>query len=186
MPHWVYTDEALYRRELERIFGGPSWNYVALEAEIPAPGDHVLTTVGETPVIVTRDPDGDVNVLVNRCVHRGVTLCESAGSAPAGHLTCPYHQWRYRLDGTLVGLPFRKGVRGHGGMPHDFEPAANGLTRLRVARRNEVVFATRSEATPPLEGTLGAEMLRWFDRVFDGRELRVLGWLRQRIPATGS
>jgi salicylate 5-hydroxylase large subunit len=183
VPHWVYTDDAVYRRELERIFDGPSWNYVALEAELPSPGDHVLTTVGETPVIVVRDRDGDVNVLVNRCAHRGVTLCEIAGTAPTRHFTCPYHQWRYSLDGTLVGLPFRKGVKGNGGMPADFEPAANGLDRLRVARRNGVVFATRSAATPPLADTLGPQMIRWFDRVFDGRELRVLGRLRQRIPA---
>jgi len=183
VPHWLYSDDRVYRRELERIFDGPSWNYVALEAEIPFPGDHLLTTVGETPVIVTRDRDGLVNVLVNRCAHRGVTLCETAGSAPAGHFTCPYHQWRFRLDGTLVGVPFRKGVKGNGGMPADFVPEANGLIRLRVARRNGVVFATRSAATPPLDEALGPEMLRWFDRVFDGRDLIILGRLRQRIPA---
>jgi nitrite reductase/ring-hydroxylating ferredoxin subunit len=119
-----------------------------------APGDHVLTTVGETPVIVTRGRDGDVNVLVNRCAHRGVTRCETAGTAPGRHFTCRYHQWRFGLDGTLVGLPFRKGVNGNGGMPGDFEPAANGLARLRVARRNGVVFATRSPAATAEIGSL--------------------------------
>ncbi|HEY8441750.1 MAG TPA: hypothetical protein VIK79_09910, partial [Xanthobacteraceae bacterium] len=39
IPDWVYTDEAIYAREVERIFHGPTWNYVALEAEIPNPGD---------------------------------------------------------------------------------------------------------------------------------------------------
>jgi salicylate 5-hydroxylase large subunit len=184
LPHWLYRDAAVYRREVERIFDGPSWNYVALEAEVPAPGDHVLTTVGETPVIVVRDGTGDVNVLVNRCAHRGVMLCRTAGTEGAAKkFTCPYHQWTYRLDGSLVGVPFRKGVKGNGGMPADFDPSCHGLTRLRVARRNGVVFATHSAATPPFEASLGPEMLRWFDRVFDGRELRVLGYLRQRVPA---
>jgi salicylate 5-hydroxylase large subunit len=183
VPHWVYSDERVYRRELERIFEGPTWSYVALEAEVPEPGDRLLTSVGETPVIVVRDRAGDVNVLVNRCAHRGVTLCTTAGSTSARHLTCPYHQWRYGLDGTLVGLPFRRGVGGNGGMPEEFTPAAHGLTRLRVARRNGVVFASRSPDTPPFEEYLGAEMLGWFDRVFDGRPLRILGRLRQRIPA---
>src|SRR5215813_81158 len=35
IPDWVYTDETIYAREVERIFHGPTWNYVALEAEIP-------------------------------------------------------------------------------------------------------------------------------------------------------
>ena len=35
IPDWVYTDQAIYEREVERIFHGPTWNYVALEAEIP-------------------------------------------------------------------------------------------------------------------------------------------------------
>ena len=68
-------------------------------------------------------------------------------------------------------------------MPEDFDPGCHGLTRLSVARRHGVVFATASAETPPLESALGEEMLRWFDRVFDGRPLRVLGYLRQRIPA---
>src|SRR5262249_36834904 len=154
---------------------GPSWNYVGLEAEIPRPGDRLLTSVGETPVIVVRDRDGSLNALVNRCAHRGAMLCRTADSDSSRHLTCPYHQWRYGLDGRLVSLPFRKGVNGNGGMPADFDAGVHGLERLRVAQRHGVIFATRSDRTPPLEEALGEEMLRWFDRVFDGRPLAVLG-----------
>ena len=39
VPDWVYTDETVYQREVERIFHGRTWNYVALEAEIPNPGE---------------------------------------------------------------------------------------------------------------------------------------------------
>src|SRR5262249_30010799 len=35
--------------------------------------------------------------------------------------------------------------------------------------------------TQTLPDYLGASMLAYFDRVFDGRELRVLGYMRQRI-----
>ena len=62
MPYSRYTDPALYRRELERIFYGPHWSYVALEAEIPEPGDFRTTFVGERAVIVVRDPDGEFSV----------------------------------------------------------------------------------------------------------------------------
>ena len=54
IPDWVYTDQDIYRREVERIFHGPTWNYVALEAEIPNPGDFIRSNVGPTPVVVAR------------------------------------------------------------------------------------------------------------------------------------
>ena len=34
IPFWVYQDEANYRAELRRIFEGPAWNYMCLEADI--------------------------------------------------------------------------------------------------------------------------------------------------------
>jgi salicylate 5-hydroxylase large subunit len=182
VPFALYSDDAVYRRELERIFHGPSWSYVGLEAELPEPGAFKTTFVGETPVIVARDRSGEIHVLENRCAHRGARVCrESAGRVRM--FQCPYHQWSYKLDGALQGVPFANGVGGQGGMPADFDRAAHGLTRLRVARRHGVVFASRGESPEPLERYLGPKMLRWFDRVFDGRALRVLGLSRQRIPA---
>src|SRR3954471_17286617 len=88
VPSWVYTDPALYAVEQQRIFCGSSWSYVALEAEIPHPGDFVRTSVGDTPVVVTRDRHGEVHVVVNRCAHRGVQFCtEQYGNATT--FTCP-------------------------------------------------------------------------------------------------
>src|SRR5258707_12625364 len=104
VPFWVYCDPALYAREQARIFAGPNWNYVALEAEVPDPGDFKRSFVGDKPVIVTRGPDGTVNVLANRCAHRGVQLCQqSLGNAK--EFVCPYHQWTYDLSGKLIGVP---------------------------------------------------------------------------------
>src|SRR5215471_21857385 len=45
IPDWVYTDETIYAREVERIFHGPTWNYVALEAEIPNAGNYIRSNV---------------------------------------------------------------------------------------------------------------------------------------------
>src|SRR5262249_43047101 len=69
VPHWVYSDPGVYALEQERIFRGPTWSYVALEAELPNPGDFKTTYVGEAPVVVVRDREGDVGVLLNRCAH---------------------------------------------------------------------------------------------------------------------
>src|SRR5438045_6044647 len=54
VPYWIYTDEAVYRRELERIFQGPTWNYVGLECEIPDEGDYKRSFIGEQSVLIVR------------------------------------------------------------------------------------------------------------------------------------
>jgi salicylate 5-hydroxylase large subunit len=182
VPYWIYTDPEIYRAEQQRIFCGPNWAYVALEAEIPEPGNFIRTFVGEKPVVVVRDESGAINVLLNRCAHRGVEFCQ-APHGTAKEFMCPYHQWTYDLRGTLRAVPFRRGVRRQGGMPDDFRLEQHGLTRLQVTRRHGVVFASFGEDLPTIESYLGPEMLRYFDRVFDDRPLHILGYMRQRINA---
>jgi anthranilate 1,2-dioxygenase large subunit len=53
IPYRVYNSPEIYRLEQERIFRGPVWSFVALEAEIPNPCDYKGTSVGDTPVVVT-------------------------------------------------------------------------------------------------------------------------------------
>jgi len=185
IPFAAYTSETLHRRELERFFYQRHWCYVGLEAEIPNPGDFKRTVVGERSVILVRAQDGEVHVVENVCAHRGMSFCrERHGNHK--DFTCPYHQWNYSLKGDLQGVPFRRGVKQdgkvQGGMPADFKPADNGLTKLRVAARGGVVFASFDHDVEPLEAFLGPAILRYFDRLFDGRALRLLGYNRQRIP----
>ena len=181
IPYWVYSDPDLYALEQERVFGGPFWSYVALACEVPRAGDFISTWIGEQPVVVVRQPDGSVRAFLNRCAHRGVAFCR----APNGHadeLMCPYHQWVYDLAGNLIGAPFRRGVKGQGGMPDDFALEDHGLASLALTERHGVVFASLG-SPPPLDQYLGDTMVGWFDRVFDGRELELLGYSRQRVPA---
>jgi salicylate 5-hydroxylase large subunit len=182
VPNWVYTDPDIFAREAERVFGANDWLYTCLEAEIPNTGDFTRSQLGTREVVAVRGPNGDVTVLLNSCAHRGMQFC-SASHGTAKEFVCPYHQWTYDLEGNLLGLPFRRGYRGQGGMPADFEPEAHGLRRLAVARRNGVVFASFGAPNESLEAWLGPRMTGWFDRVFDGRELEVLGHMRQRIPS---
>lgn len=182
VPAWIYGDPEIFRRERERIFRGRSWNYVALACEIARPGDFKRSWIADMPVVAARDGEGRANVFVNRCAHRGVEFCR----APRGNTAefmCPYHQWTYNLKGELTAVPFRKGFRRQGGMPADFRMEDHGLERLAVSERNGAVFATFDPATEPFEDYLGDRMLRYFDRVFDGRALRVLGYMRQSVPA---
>jgi salicylate 5-hydroxylase large subunit len=181
LPYWLYTDASIYALEQERIFGGRHWNYVGLECEIPATGDYKRTFVGDSSVVVVRGRDGSINALVNRCSHRGAQFCQTT----LGHTStfiCPYHQWSFALDGTCIGVPFRRGLRGKGGYPESFEPADHSLPTLAVATRGGVIFASFAHDMPSLESYIGETMLPLFDREFDGRALEVIGYSRQRIP----
>jgi salicylate 5-hydroxylase large subunit len=158
---------------------------VGLEAEVPNPGDFKRTVVGERSVILVRDQEGALNVVENVCAHRGMRFCrERHGHRSA--FVCPYHQWSYNLKGELRGVPLRRGVKQdgevHGGMPADFDTAEHGLTRLKVATRGGVVFASFDHSVESFEDYLGPEILGWFDRLFNGRKLKILGYNRQRIP----
>jgi salicylate 5-hydroxylase large subunit len=184
-PGWVYTDAAVYREELERFFYRGHWCYVGLECEVPNAGDFKRTVVGERSVILVRDKAGALHVVENRCAHRGVAFCrERTGSVKS--FICPYHQWNYSLQGDLMGLPFRNGVKRdgvvQGGMPADFQRSEHGLTKLKVARRGGAVFASFDHGVESFEDFLGPEVLPFYDRVFSGRPLKLLGINRQHIP----
>lgn len=185
IPFWAYTDEALYKKELERFFYDNHWCYVGLEAEIPNPGDFKRTVIGERSVIMTRDLEGGINVIENVCAHRGMQFCRER-SGNKKELVCPYHQWNYSLKGDLQGVPFLRGVKRdgqvQGGMPKEFKTKENHLNKLRVATRGGVVFASFNHDIESFEDFLGPEILGYFDRLFNGRKLTILGYNRQRIP----
>jgi salicylate 5-hydroxylase large subunit len=182
IPFWAYSDPQVYAQEMRLIFCGESWSYVGLEVEIPQPGDFKQATLGDRPVVMVRDTHGEVHVFINRCMHRGVKLCRT-GTGHVQHLTCPYHQWTYDLQGRLRGVPFHRGVKHQGGMPDDFERANYNLEALRVTVRHGVIFASFSPDVAPFTDYLGPTMLQYFDRVCDGRPLRLLGYMRQRIAS---
>ena len=54
-PYRLFSDPDIYELEQTQIFRGQVWSFLCLEVEIPNPGDYRTTTVGETPVVVTRD-----------------------------------------------------------------------------------------------------------------------------------
>ncbi|MBN9318703.1 MAG: aromatic ring-hydroxylating dioxygenase subunit alpha [Caulobacterales bacterium] len=187
VPFLAYTNPEFHKAELERFFYRDHWCYVGLEAEIPEPGDFIRTAVGERSVIVVRDDEGAINVVENVCAHRGVQFCrERHGNRLDQGFTCPYHQWKYTLQGDLRGVPFLRGLKRdgqvQGGMPPDFKTSDHGLNKLKVATRGGVIFASFDPDVESLEDFLGPEMLGYFDRLFDGRMLKILGYNRQRIP----
>jgi anthranilate 1,2-dioxygenase large subunit len=181
IPYRLFYDQDVYHAEQRLLFRGPTWNFLGLAAEVPAHGDFKATFVGDTPVVLTRGPGGELHAWVNRCAHRGALVCRE----PRGHRTahrCVYHQWTYDVAGQLRGVPFRAGIDGKGGAPDDFDPAHHGLETLRVATCGDLVFGSFEAAVEPLDDYLGAPMRAALDGIF-ARPVTVLGHSRQAVAA---
>src|SRR3954467_1508676 len=180
VPYWVYQDADIYREEQRRIFHGPTWNYLCLEAELAEPGSFLTTFVGEMPVVVTRGMQGTLHAFENRCAHRGALICTQARGR-AERFSCIYHNWTYDHAGNLTNVAFRKGIAGKGGMPADARPESQAPKKLRVQSICGLVFGTLSAETPALADYIGPPILPRRQRVMV-KQLKLLGSYTQVLP----
>ena len=175
----LYTDPKIFTDELEKIFYH-GWVFIGHDSEVPQPGDFVTRHVGTQPVLMVRGKDNKVSVLLNRCAHRGTTVClTERGNART--FTCPYHGWSYDLSGKLQGVPYPAGYG------DSFDKKDYGLTQ---APRQDVyrgfVFASFSPTGISLKEHLGAAS-QLIDRACDlspeGEIELSAGWLKHRYPS---
>ena len=175
----VYTNQHIFDKEISRIFER-SWIFVAHEEMVHQPGDYVTTNLGKQPVIVSRDEDGDISVLFNRCAHRGSVVCrEERGHANV--FRCPYHGWVFGNNGHLVGVAQRSGY------PDDFFDWGLRLEPIpRVETYRGLVFANLDPTAPPLSYRLNSVRRYidlWCDRSPEGRLRLPEGVHRYEFPA---
>jgi phenylpropionate dioxygenase-like ring-hydroxylating dioxygenase large terminal subunit len=146
----AYVDPGIFALEMRRIFS-TTWVYLAHSSELPNPGDYKTTHMGLQPVIVSRGDDGVVNVMLNRCVHRGAVVCrEKQGSA--NFFRCPYHGWVYGRDGKLTGVSMRGGDSGYS---DDFDQPTGLQIVPRVDSYRGLIFASMAPDGPDLLEHLG-------------------------------
>lgn len=174
-----YTDPRIFEDEMEKIFYR-SWVFVGHESEIPKSGDFITRLIGRQPVIMVRNKDRQVQVLLNRCAHRGSAVC-TAAQGNAKVFTCPYHGWTYDLGGALLGVSYPEGY------DQTFAKKDYGLARAsRVSSYRGFVFASLSPEGVSLDEHLGnARTL--IDRACDlspeGEVELTAGWVRHRYKA---
>ncbi len=171
----VYIDPEVFELEMERLWRR-AWLYVGHDSQVPAAGDYFTTTLAREPVIMLRDQEGLVRVLMNRCAHKGAQLVSAThGHCDAGLLRCPYHGWTYRLDGTVRTIPLRGG---YDGTALAESPAGRGLVSLRnVVDYRGFVFARLADDGPAFEEYYGGSLSsidNMVDRAPEGR-LEVAG-----------
>ncbi len=170
----VYTDPEIFDLEMKRIFGR-SWVYLGHTSEIREAGDYKTTFLGRHPIIVARQSDGEVAALVNRCRHRGATVCQQE-FGNARFFRCAYHGWTYGNGGKLVGVPHP------GGYGRSFVREELSLARVpRLAVHRGFIFGSMAADGPTLDAHLGGtkELLDEFCKVSPTGEIEVFRGLQK-------
>ena len=166
LPVEAYTSTSLLTTEIDALFGR-DWQCVGRTADLGDTGDYFTAQVpvvggsasAARSVIVLRADDGEIRAFDNVCVHRGTQLLTGCGNE--ARLTCPYHAWVYRLDGSLVGGPYMQQSTEPDGGP--FDPDAHQLSAVRTEIWEGLIFVNFDANAEPLTHALRACWTSWGD-----------------------
>lgn len=103
LPTQAYTSEKFFELEQQHIFS-TTWAFAGLAEDVAKPGQFISVQAGLNNIIVIMDDDSKLQAFHNICPHRGTQLLAEKGQVEK-HITCPYHDWRFDLQGQLRSLP---------------------------------------------------------------------------------
>jgi len=166
----IFVNDEIFKQELGQIFSR-AWLFIGHEDLVPNPDDYFVSRMGTDSVILTRDRQNKINVLLNSCMHRGMKVCRyDQGNTRA--FTCPYHGWSYSTDGRLVEVPGELvGVPGFGPYYHEKLDKKNwGLIYCpKVVNYKGTIWATWDANAPDFLDYLG-DMKVYLDAALDNRD----------------
>ena len=183
----IYTDDELYRHELEQVFAR-AWLFVGHESQVSNPDDFFVSRMGEESVILTRDRQGELHVLLNTCRHRGMKVCRyDEGNTSV--FSCPYHGWSYSTNGKLVSVPgeligvpqFKTAYHG------ELKKEEWGLVYApQMVNYRGSIWATWDKDAPSFEDYMGDQLMFW-NGTLDGADgtpasVEVIGVQKFIIP----
>jgi phenylpropionate dioxygenase-like ring-hydroxylating dioxygenase large terminal subunit len=144
---WTYSDPDLAREEYERLIRG-SWQFVCHESEVAGPGAYATLDLWRDSILVLRGADNVLRAFQNACRHRAMPLLSGTGQCK-GRVTCPYHAWSYRLDGSLAGVAAEHTFPG-------IDKSELGLRQLGLEVFHGLVFARIAGEGPSVAEQWGA------------------------------
>jgi len=175
VPASRYHDPDFFSLEREKLWPRV-WQIACRAGDIPAPGDYTEYQIVGLSVLVVRQDDLSVKAFENACPHRATALGSGAGCFTGKQIVCPFHGWRFGIDGTCTYI---YAARGFG--DRQIERESVSLTECRVSERHGYVWVNLDRESPSLEDSLGE-----VDPLLASLELertRVNWWRAVRIGA---
>ncbi len=156
----VYTDPAIFDTEMTQIFER-IWVYCGHESQLPNAGDYWAVRIGRQPMLMVRGQDRQINVVYNRCPHRGVQIIGNESGNTGDAFVCSYHAWSFWLDGKVRAIPLAQGYEGT--RMDKGNPDCNMKRAARVATYRGFVFASLASDGPDLMEFLGDAKIAFDD-----------------------
>lgn len=146
LPKAAYTDPAVLAWERQTLFA--EWICLGRSSEVPMPKMAKAYNIGESGVLISRGEDGQLRAFENACRHRGHELLACGESSATDNLTCPYHSWVYRHDGSMLGAPAFKRYKG-------FDKSEYGLIEMPAREWHGWIFVNPNGQAPDFESHIG-------------------------------
>ena len=101
IPKERYTTRAFTELEHTRLWPR-TWQVACREEELAAPGAFVEYRIADQSILVVRSGPDEIRAYYNSCRHRGTRLAHGCGALADDQITCPFHGWRWNLDGSCA------------------------------------------------------------------------------------
>jgi phenylpropionate dioxygenase-like ring-hydroxylating dioxygenase large terminal subunit len=144
-----YFDRHFFDLENEKLWPHV-WQMACRLEEIPKVGDYVEYWVASYSVIVVRTSPTEIKAYQNSCRHRGMQLAQGCGTFRGGQIVCPFHAWRWSIDGTAASPLY--GCEGF--EERVLDPDDVRLVECQVGTWAGCVFINMDLDAPPLMETL--------------------------------
>ena len=168
-----YTSADFMAREFTHLWAR-TWQWAAREEHIPDAGDYITYDIGPWSILIVRGDDGQIRAYRNACLHRGTQLKRSDTSGSAAELRCPFHGWRWSLEGELAHIPCRWDF------PH-VQDAEFRLPHVRMETWGGFVFINLDPEARPLAEQLGP-LAEHFTGRWDLADRRIALHIQKELP----
>ncbi len=142
-------------REREEFFQNHP-QLIGLSGDLPEPGSFLTMNDFGTPILATRDKNGEFHAFLNACRHRSVQVASEARGRRSVFM-CPFHQWSYANTGELLAIPDEE----HFGA---IDKSCHGLLELPAVERGGLLWVhPQVGGELDLEKLLGSELATELD-----------------------
>lgn len=135
-----YTDAEIFKDDLNEVYF-KEWLFATPACELPKAGNYIVYKIADYQIVIVRGSDNEIRAFHNTCRHRGSVICREEKGA-AAKLVCPYHNWTYDLDGSLLWAR---------DMGEDFNPKEHGLKTVHCQNLSGLVYICLADNAPDIE-----------------------------------